>query len=318
VGADSTVETMKLPQQNPMVQRTDTIIQILTFCAVIFYSAPLALAVGEPHSTTAEGLNQALSRGVVPYPIHKGERQRKIALTFLDVDLKALQKQRVVKQDGWAFTGAITYGLSEHWGIGFTGAYCKLSGPHSLNNYGSPHRHTPFNSPKLPYDKTVMGDGSGEAYAGLVSLIWDYRTGDKFRLPIYFGTGYMSVKARAENRQLGLKVTGEVHSAVLHWGFAPSFNLSKFRTVLFFMRAEPLDPGKGEIVDYNPTTGEVNNRAESKLSSGGFLPKDAGLAALGLEFTYKPWGLGFTYIPPREGASAYGLKWTHRWGGSDD
>lgn len=96
-------------------------------------------------------------------------------------------------------------------------------------------------------------------------------------------------------------------------GASPAFNIWKFRAVTYFMITAAVDPGTGSIIDYDPRTGAVNKKTNFPLVGG----LDSAFPIAGVEFTCRPWGLGFTYAPDiqGEGAQSYGLKWSREWGG---
>ncbi|MFH1476075.1 MAG: hypothetical protein ABIH24_01080, partial [Verrucomicrobiota bacterium] len=92
---------------------------------------------GQAHSTgnppiLANGeLGNVLSRGLVTYPLRKGVWQTKIAPAYvMDKDSRGGQE---VDMKGWGLGAAVTYGLSDHWGLNFITGYSRTTGERHLD-----------------------------------------------------------------------------------------------------------------------------------------------------------------------------------------
>lgn len=267
-------------------------------------------ATGDPPVTLREMLAQAMSRGAITYPAYKGQWQLILAPAYV----KAQDSRKGLSNDlnGYGFTAAATYGLSRHWTAGFMAGYAKVRGPRTFgispadsNGYHAPLATTKLGTAPGGYDR-------GAGVMTFMSAIWDHWTGDNFRLPVTMGVGYLSLEENADNPSIGLKHYGEVRSPAVAVGAAPAFNLGRlFRLTSYLIVVQPLNAGEGHIVDYNPSNGVENRRLDYSRDSA---PMETMVPIFGIDLTYRPWGLGFSYIPAIEGATAYSLKWTHRWG----
>lgn len=152
--------------------------------------------------------------------------------------------------------------------------------------------------------------GEAKGFALLVNLIWDHWSGDGFRLPVYFGTGFMLAEGSVE-MATGVRREGKTSAPVLTLGLGPSFRVKRFRLGGFFILSGPFSGGKGSIVDFNPATGVENSRVDFDITSD---PLESGAAIMGLEATYLPWGLSVGYVPSIEGKTSISLKWSRQWG----
>lgn len=278
----------------------------LLVLSLILTAPAIANATGDPPVVLREMLGQSMSRGVITYPIFKGQWQVKVAPAY--VKAKDTRKGEWNDLDGYAFSAAATHGLSRHWSAGLLLGYGKVKGP---RNFG-------FRAPdgqELTTTKNkdaIRADDDGSGFMGFAAAIWDHWTGDNFRLPVYMGIGYMNLEEKADDKSLGLRHSGKVSSPLIAFGAAPGFDLYKgLRFTSYLVVAIPTNAGTGEIIDYNPVTGRVNSRVAYSQDSDAL---ESSMPVMGLELTYRPWGLGFGYTPAIEGATAYSVKWTHRWG----
>jgi len=277
-----------------------------------------------------QALSAVMSRSVLTYPLRAGVFQTKFAPSYVTNNSQDssnvnngpnpnIDGRFSNKMSGYGMTTALTYGFTDHWGVSFLAGYTNISGSRTLSfrdNNGTLIVTPPakVNSATNNGNNAINGAaGQGHGIVAIVSAIWDHWEGDGFRLPVYLGSGVMSISEQADAAGYGMKRTGDVMSPSLLVGMAPSMNLWKFRAVSYFMLATALIPGTGSIIDYDPRTGAVNSKTNFPLVGG----LDSAFPIAGVEFTYRPWGLGFTYAPDvmGEGAQSYGLKWSREWGG---
>lgn len=273
----------------------------------LFAAAPVvANATGNPPVVLREMLGQAMSRGVITYPIFKRQWQVKLSPAY--VTAKDTRTGQWNDLDGYGLTAAATRGLSAHWSAGLMLGYTQVKGPRSFLLRAPDGQELQT----LKDRNAIRADDDGKGFIAVATAIWDHWTGDNFRLPVYMGIGYMDLEETADDKVRGLRHSGKTSSPLVAIGAAPAFNVYKgLRFTTYLMMAMPTDAGKGEIVDYNPATGRVNSRVGYSQESD---PIESGVPIMGVELTYVPWGLGFGYTPPIEGATAYSLKWTRRWG----
>lgn len=288
----------------------------LLLAAFALLSAQAWANTTDPPNDVGQVLGAALSRGVLTYPLRKGELQTKLAPAYVKNEFDSVEwgNHFYAHMDGWAFTAAATYGLSEHWGVNVLAAYADVGGPHSVN-FNSPCpgagcASPPFSTPKAPGRTAFDGRGAGDGWAAAASLVWDPRSGEGFRFPVFLGLGYWLADESADNQTLGLKVAATLRSPAVLLGLSPAFNVGAFRVVGFVMRFHPLKDTDLTISDYDPATGSVSASKDFSLPGTSY----GATGAAGLELTYRPWGLGVTWVPPIfEGATAYSVKWSRRW-----
>ncbi len=286
------------------------------FAAALVSQPSIVRATGSPPMLANGELSVILSRGLVTYPLRKGVWQTKIAPALLtDKDSRNGQE---VDLSGAGIGASLTYGLSDHWGINFIVGYSKTDGTRHMSTC-----YTQGNVSSCSDDfvtakvnNNLNGQpGEAKGFAFLANIIWDHWSGDGFRLPVYFGTGFMEAKGSVETAS-GVRREGKTSAPVLTVGLNPSWGIKKkFRLGGFFLISGPLSGGKGSIVDFNPATGAENSRVDFDISGD---PMESGTATIGLEATYLPWGLSFGYIPAIEGRTSISFKWSREWGGDKD
>lgn len=289
-----------------------------TVCLALFllpFLPTRSFSTGAPPVLANNALGIVLSRGLVTYPLRKGVYQTKIAPAW--VSLRDSRNGQQVDMKGFGFGAALTYGLSDHWGLNFIVGHVKTTGSRNLAtdySQGDGASGNIFATPKSNgNDNGLPGEARGTAL--LVNLIWDHWSGDGFRLPVYLGTGYMVAEGSVV-KATGLKRDARTASPVITVGLSPSFRIKKwFRLGGFFLMSGPLSGGKGHIVDFDPATGAEISSVTFDISDD---PLESGAAIMGLEATYLPWGLGLTYVPPIEGGTSISLKWSREWGGDQD
>jgi hypothetical protein len=265
----------------------------------------------------SQSFGAVMSRSVLTYPMREGVFQTKFAPSYVTVngDTRSPNGGGMYnKMAGYGMTAAVTYGFTDHWGVSLLAGYTNISGERSVSfrdNSGAlimtpPAKVGGVNAPQL------IGAGQGHGIVATVSAVWDHWEGDGFRLPVYAGGGIMSISEQADHAGFGIKRSADVTSPAILVGAAPSFNIWKFRAVTYFMLTAALNPGTGSIVDYNPANGVTNTRTNYALVGG----LDSAFPIAGIELTYRPWGVGFTFAPDidGEGAQSYGLKWSREWG----
>lgn len=269
-----------------------------------------ANATGDPPMIMSQMIGQALSRSMVTYPMYPGELQLKVAPGYIVAKDSRGGWSNDLK--GGALTAAATYGLGRHWSVSWMAGYAKESGEGAfgLSPSGQPGQMIqPISAPGKP--NPFQGHDEGNGFMTSVGAVWDHWTGDNFRLPVYMGLGFLSLEEKVDNTTNGLRRSGKVSSPTVSLGVVPGVNLGKlFRFTGYFMLVEPLDAGSGTIADYNPATGRVITQLDYKRPGG----MESAVPVMGIELTYRPWGLGVGYSPAIEGATSYSLKWTRRWG----
>lgn len=300
-----------------MSDRALVVRRALAAVSVLFLLAPSAFALGDPPNIVMQSLGAVMSRSVLTYPMREGVFQSKLAPSYVTVHGDTR------KSTGWGFysnmegsglTAALTYGFTDHWGVSALAGYTNISGDRSVSfrdNSGTLLMTPPAKAGGVN-DPPAIGAGHGHGLVATVSAVWDHWSGDGFRLPFYVGGGFMSIYSQADLPGIGIKRVADNTSPAVLAGLSPSFNIWKFRAVTYFMITAALDPGTGSITDYDPRTGAVNSKTSFPLTGG----LDSAFPIAGVELTYRPWGLGFTYAPDvqGEGAQSYGLKWSHEWG----
>ena len=285
------------------------------FLLAVFLFSPARLhATGNPPILANGSLGIVLSRGLVTYPIREGVWQAKIAPAY--VSQKDSRGGEEVDMSGAGFGAALTYGLSDHWGLNFIAGYVKITGDRSLSvDYtqgdNPPEAGKIFQTPKAVPSSGNVHPGEAKGFSLLVNLIWDHWSGDGFRMPVYFGTGFMQAEGDVETAT-GLKRDGKTSSPVITLGLGPSFRVKRFRFGGFFLLSGPIGGGKGTFVDFDPATGAVNSSLEFDITND---PLESGAGIFGLEAIYLPWGLSVGYSPPIEGGTSISLKWSREWGG---
>jgi len=297
-----------------------TVRRVLAAAATLVALASTAQALGDPPMIVMQSLGAVMSQSVLTYPLRGGVFQSKLVPSYITSNGDERQPNGggfYSKMSGWGLTTAMTYGFTDHWGVSLLAGYTNINGDRTLSfrdNNGTlivapPARLNGAGSTA----PMLITAGHGYGLVATASAIWDHWTGDGFRLPVYLGGGVMSISEQADHAGYGVKRVADVTSPALLVGLAPSFNIWKFRAVTYFMVTAALNPGTGSIIDYNPQTGAVNNKTNFPLVGG----LDSAFPIAGLELTYRPWGLGFTYAPDvaGEGAQSYGLKWSREWGG---
>jgi hypothetical protein len=276
----------------------------------------LAHATGNPPNLVIQALGAVMSRGVLSDPLRENTYQSKLTVSSVTNNSTDSSCPNCVGSGAFAndmkgdgYTAALTYGISNHWGASFLAGYTNISGSRTLSlrdDSGALIIATPA---RMSSNSNVKGaDGSGKGYVATVNAIWDYWEGDQFRVPVYFGAGMMSVSEEADSTLYGIKRTADFISSTILVGIAPTITTDNFSTSFFFMVVDALNPGTGTINDYR-----LNNKTEFALAGG----LESAFPIAGIEFTYRPWNLGFSYSPDitREGAKSIGFKWSMDWGG---
>ena len=283
----------------------------LTLSFTLLFPA-LASATGDPPMILQEMLGQAMSRGMVTYPLYKGQLQLKVAPGYIVAKDSRSGLSNNLK--GGALTTALTYGLSEHWSLAWMMGYAKQSGTgvFGLAASGQPGQLMQSLNVGAKANGSFAGNDEGSGFVTSVNAVWDHWTGDNFRLPVYMGIGYLNLEEKVQNAALGLRRKGSVSSPAASVGVVPGVNLGKlFRFTGFLLMTTPFDAGKGEVVDETPLVGVTGAPRLDYKRPGGF---EATVPIMGVELTYRPWGLSFGYTPAIEGATSYSLQLTRRWG----
>lgn len=285
-----------------------------------------AQATGNPPHLTQQAMGAVMSRGVVSDPLRENTYQGKVSFSSVTnnsadsscagcTSSNSFTFTNDMKGDGFAAT--LTYGFSNHWGVSVLAGYTNISGTRSLSlrdNNGAlivtPPTRMVTSGNADAADGNVNGAvGKGKGYVATVNAIWDYREeGDQFHLPIMLGVGVMSVSEEADSTVYQIKRTADFISPTVLVGIAPAIATENFSTAFFFMMEVALNSGTGTIEDYR-----LNTKTEFSLAGG----HDSAFPIAGVEFSYRPWNLGFSYTPDltREGARSIGVKWSSEWGG---
>jgi hypothetical protein len=298
--------------------KIDHLLLKLTLCSVMSYFVLVssAHATGNPPNLVIQAMGAVMSRGVLSDPLRENTYQSKITVSSVtnnntDSSCANCTGSGAFTNDmkGDGFTAALTYGFSNHWGASILAGYTSISGTRTLSLRDDSGALIITPPARMGTNANVNGaDGSGKGYVATVNAIWDFWEGDQFRLPVYFGAGIMSVSEQADSTLYGVKRTADFVSSTLLVGIAPTITTDNFSTSFFFMVVNALNPGSGTINDYR-----LNTRADFALAGG----LESAFPIAGIEFTYRPWNLGFSYSPDitREGAKSIGFKWSTEWGG---
>lgn len=218
---------------------------------------------------------------------------------------------------GYGIGVSFMHAFSDHWGYSVIGAYEKTSG--TVN-------------PLLIEDGARGIDADVEQFSFLVmaGLIYDpFSDPEGFRMPIFFGLSLYDAKdeRRFDGTVGGDSVTAEMDTSrtavSFSFGLAPQFNVKSFR--LSFLAAYMASVGEPEFTASftNLTTGESGGGG-SNSGSGDFNDGEENtndIVALGLQIQYRPWNLGFLYVPSffieRGSYNFVTLTWKKSWGGGD-
>ncbi len=280
--------------------------------ALLFCRTPL-FAAGNIPLTQEQSLGNLLGYGFPVNPMKKGVLEFRIAPAFLRY--KDMGSSSQINLSGWGAASAVTYGISDHWGFGFFVGGETMRGTRNFNPT-PPGSAAVFSSLKIGCTvgqqcDRVAGDSSGRGIVLAGSVIYDPMRGERFRLPISFGLGYVNVKETGDNSSVGFRRVGELKSPAIFFGIAPQFKVWKFRVTTFAFSFGAKDNATGYVEDYDPATGGTINKHEYAETGD----DTNSVKQMGIDFTYMPWGLGFTYIPDYgEGASSYSVKWAARFG----
>ena len=243
-------------------------------------------------------------------PLRKGQKEIKLVPTYLVGDnprsappggAKADPYQvRNEKVSGMGWAGVFVWGFSEHLGISVLGAGMSESGTID-SEFSSPY----------PSDRNSFRKGkhTGSGYVGAASFIYDPFDGEGFRLPLMLGLSMNSysgeVKAKnASGEPLGEK--GSNQAPGILFGVTPQFNLGGFRAAPFLIVSMFGDNTASTQTKYLSSTGPATKVQRSIKSDT--------VGSVGIDLTYRPWGLGFSYIPDFSGVTAYTFKWVKKWG----
>jgi len=236
---------------------------------------------------------------------------------------------------GFAFSG--TYALSAHWGITglatyFTGSGTGPMNPHLPNagrfipgttqTWGGPRCGGCPQPPPTP-DTSQNITGAG----GSLGITYDpFSDPEGFRLPMYLGVGFYNIQtdqlagnflaqyalveptlnpSQVANLPTRQRVRDSLQFITMNAGIAPQFNTGPFRWTPFAMVTVGPVSHSTENQQTNLTTGQTTTANSSRTNT-------AGIYTGGLGIQYRPWNLGFTYVPGfiSRGASLYSLTWS--------
>lgn len=262
----------------------------IVFCLFSFSSAAFAdLSQNAASFTAFEMLNPILPDSIPTTQLKKGRWDFKIVPAYLtyEEDEQSAGGRTFQELDGWGGGLASTYSFSNHWGVSMMAVGFSADGEGVI------------------FDNVAETFGENEAsgFGGIAALIYDpFNKGDKssFRLPLTFGIGYFSLEQEATHADAGgsLTSTRKLDSLSITLGLAAQFAVLNWLQVSpFVMLSEPLDDATDECT----ATGTATCPTLQSVSKN--------VGTMGVELTYIPWQLGFSYVPQIGEASAITLKW---------
>lgn len=300
--------------------------------------------------SNAAGVEEALFNSFTAYgfpttPMEEGRFNFKVVPSYwtFDGESKVVYTNEKDKLSGGGFAISGTYALNNHWGITGIAVYYAGSGTGPLHNAGKPGQLPPgrigsqlqCGIPACPPDPPVPSTNQNvNGVAGTLGITYDpFSDPEGFRLPMFIGTGFFHFvrEQKTDNytalynncvagagpcaTQPGGLVFSPTRSHVkldqdlltISAGIAPQFNTGLIRWIPFGMVTGIYrNDRSAENQQTNLATGQATTVRSSK-SQDGAVTYSAGLAAL-----YRPWNLGFTYVPGfvSQGASLYTLTWS--------
>lgn len=283
----------------------------------VFGAAALLALLMRPEITlaTAPADVQAMLSTVFCYampmsPLRKGHKELKLVPSYLVGNnprsappggMKADPFQvRNEKISGMGWAGVFVWGFSEHLGMSVLGAGMSESGTID-SEYVFPY----------PSDRNSYREGkqTGSGYVGAASFIYDPFGGEGFRLPLMLGLSMNSYSGEVRATNAGGEPLGEKGSNQapgILFGVSPQFNFGDFRAAPFLIVSMFGDNTKASQIKYLSSTGPAE-KTQIKIKSDT-------VGNVGIDLTYRPWGLGFSYIPDFSGVTAYTFKWVKKWG----
>lgn len=265
------------------------------------FSCSSAHAGGIPNDV-GKALGIILSYGVPVDPMHAGEWSLNLSPGYIVNQDKSGQGQSI-DMKGWGAAGALTHAFTDHWGVALIFGGAGISGNTDIS---------PSDDAGAGFFGFTPGQssahGSGRAILVAASLVWDFRSGDGFRLPVSAGLSFESLKETAEYAPLGYKTESTLDSPGLYFGVAPQFTVWKLRLVPFLAYSRAFSVPR---VKMNKPGAELAFDATAGASEDGRQTH-----AFGLAVQYTPWNLGFTYVPDLEGITAFTLRWSRKFGGA--
>ncbi|MFC1522229.1 hypothetical protein ACFL6Y_07450 [Elusimicrobiota bacterium] len=270
-------------------------------CALL--SASFASAYQGAPAELQGHLDTLFSNAAFTHPLRDGRLELKIVPAYITDKGDTSSEASWSDIDGKGLGAAIAYGLSDHWGIGLFASGVKTDG-----------RTTTFLSKNFENTYRVLGgplqgDYRGSAMLVATTLIFDFKSGEGFRLPIFLGVGFERLSAEVDDIVLGFKREAKGNLPVGVVGIVPQFNVWKWRLAPFLIAAKPTKKPIVIETRYNPSTEVVLETANLKSA-----PDTT--AASGIDVTYCPWNLGLVWVPEftTEGVTGFFFKWAHGWG----
>lgn len=287
---------------------------VVTTTAFVLSLLPIASYAGGNPFDEAMSLGAILSYGVPTDPIHPGEWRVKVSPGYIiNKDQSDSFNAGKIDMKGWGASAAVTRGLSDHWGAAFVVGGNAMTGrtpvTNSMNDNINQNARTLFGLANA----YASGETSSHGVLAAASLIWDYWTGDGFRLPILVGLGYLDMTETSDYKAGGAKVMGTLSSPSVYLGIVPQFNVWKVRVAPFVTFSDALSASHVKLTSYNPSTGATIKTLDLVDSVNS---DNRQTHTLGVAFNYIPWGLGFTYIPNTEGITAYTITYNRKFGGA--
>ncbi len=212
--------------------------------------------------------------------------------------------------EGWGGGVSVSYGFTEHWGVNFMMTGVEMDGRRDFHPEASNGLQL---DPDVGSEVVLRGHATTAELSGkFVSLtaIYDFGSGDGFRMPIFFGVNYIDMEESSDYKTFGLRSKGGNQGMGITFVLTPQFNVWKMRLSPFMLLAGSLEATNTETL-YDLTSGATIKEVTYDVSSG-----DAHAKAVGIDICYRPWNLSTIWIPDiASGTNAYTLRWSHRWGG---
>jgi hypothetical protein len=195
------------------------------------------------------------------------------------------------KFQGYLLGGSVLYGITDHWGVNFTGIWeqsNKGSAEPVTLFQGGPHSHL-----RLP------GDARG--YIVGLGAVFDPVAGARFRLPIVVGIGHNYYSATVEGSFAVSNPGGSetfryygnhsVSRFSAYLGVAPQADVGNLRFVPFVITSDStVFSGQGR------STVRLENLSSGASDESKLYYRELTYLSAGLTVKYLPWNLGLSYI----------------------
>lgn len=253
--------------------------------------------------------------GFPTQPLQKGRSDIKLVPAYFTFQSGQSGRPRLKTLSGFGGAVCLSHAFNSHVGLEFVGAALNGSGSDAIVD-------------SLSGEPT--GDNAASSISGTIGVlavaIDPMPEGWAFRLPFMVGVNYQQLTDSDDAYVYGSTAGTayqkmKVSAAGLSAGVSAQFNTGKwFRWVPFiFSNIGNKAKGTCTAMGLYACAGSSGNPQAAKYS------ENLGTGFLGLELTFRPWNLGFLYIPPLSlithgdniaEQSIYAVKWTKSFGRS--